>query len=319
MQEHLLEILSEITDEEKRILGGERVFRDLYSKDENFVISAETVGKGDISISRHMRFAPFPTHSHNYVELMIVLSGSVTHRIDGEAVQLMTGDILFLNKHVSHSIDLATERDIGVNIILSDGFLGSVISMLGDSLFSAFIKENSRPSGAPMYLHFSAGGKKQIENLIENILFELTDGYADEDIITRTIALLLRYLSDGSDSLLVGANVPETSEGKRKKAIAAYIKSEYKDGALGKLARRLYLSEPYLSGLVSRLFGKSFKALLVDERMRRAMTLTVDSSMPVGEIISSVGYENSSYFHREFKKRYGKSPLAIRKQKEQRL
>ena len=316
MQERLIEILSEITDEEKRILVGERVFRDLYSKDENFVISAETLGRGDISISRHIRFAPFPPHKHNYVEMMIVLKGSITHRISGEEIRLNTGDVLFLNKHVSHSIDLACEGDIGVNVILSDGFIGSVIPMLDDSLFSAFIKENSRPSGAPMYLHFSASGKKQIENLIENILFELTDEFADRDIITRTIALLLRYLSDESDSLLVGANVPETAERKRKNAIAAYVKSEYKNGTLTELARRLYLSEPYLSGLIVRLFGKSFKALLVDERMQRATTLITDSSMPISEIISSVGYENSSYFHREFKKRYGKSPLAVRKENE---
>ena len=314
MQERLIEILSEITDEEKRILVGERVFRDLYSKDENFVISAETLGRGDISISRHIRFAPFPTHKHNYVEMMIVLKGSITHRISGEEIRLNTGDVLFLNKHVSHSIDLACEGDIGVNVILSDGFIGSVIPMLDDSLFSAFIKENSRPSGAPMYLHFSASGKKQIENLIENILFELTDEFADRDIITRTIALLLRYLSDESGSLLVGANVPESAERKRKNAIAAYVKSEYKNGTLTELARRLYLSEPYLSGLIVRLFGKSFKALLVDERMRRATILITDSSMPISEIISSVGYENSSYFHREFKKRYGKSPLAVRKE-----
>ena len=217
---------------------------------------------------------------------------------------------------MSHSIDLACEGDIGVNVILSDGFIGSVIPMLDDSLFSAFIKENSRPSGAPMYLHFSASGKKQIENLIENILFELTDEFADRDIITRTIALLLRYLSDESDSLLVGANVPETAERERKNAIAAYVKSEYKNGTLTELARRLYLSEPYLTGLIVRLFGKSFKVLLVDERMRRATTLITDSSMPISEIISSVGYENSSYFHREFKKRYGKSPLAVRKENE---
>ena len=88
------------------------------------------------------------------------------------------------------------------------------------------------------------------------------------------------------------------------------------NGTLTELARRLYLSEPYLSGLIVRLFGKSFKALLVDERMRRATTLITDSSMPISEIISSVGYENSSYFHREFKKRYGKSPLAVRKENE---
>ena len=316
MQKYLLDKLSRITDEERRILNGESVYREIYSKDENFVIAAEAVGKRDVSISRHIRFSPFPPHSHNYIEMMLVLDGSITHKIVGDTVKLGKGDILLMNKHVSHSIDLAGERDIGVNIILSDGFIGSVLPMLSETAFSTFIKENSRPAGAPMYLHFSAGGKKQIENLVENILFELTDEEANGDIIGHTLALLLSYLSSESEAMLVGANVPETSESKRKKAITAYVTDNYRTASLGELAGKLYLSEPYLSKLICELFGKSFKALLVDERMRRATALITDSSMPISEIISSVGYENSSYFHREFKKRYGKSPLAVRRENE---
>ena len=165
-----------------------------------------------------------------------------------------------------------------------------------------------------MYLHFSAGGKKQIENLVENILFELTDEEANGDIIARTLALLLSYLSSESEAMLVGANVPETVESKRKKAITAYVNDNYRTASLGELAGKLYLTEPYLSRLICELFGKSFKALLIDERMRRASTLIRESSLPVSEIISGVGYENASYFHREFKKRYGKTPLALRKE-----
>ena len=313
MQSFLLEKLSAISEDEKRIINGENIYRELGDSDADFVISAENIGSGEVSISRHTRFSPFPRHRHNYIEMMIVLSGSITHRIDGREVRLERGDALFLNRHISHSVDLAGENDIGVNLILSDGFIGSVLSMLGESVFSGFIKESSRPSGRAMYLHFSAGGKKQIENLTENIIFELTEERANIDIITRTLALLLRYLSAESDSLLIGASFAETVESKRKKTISAYLKSNYKSASLTELAGKLYLSPPYLSRLVLELFGKSFKALLIDERMHRAMTLILESSMPINEIISSVGYENASYFHREFKKRVGRTPFSARK------
>jgi len=312
MQSYLLEKMSCVTDEEMRILNGESIYRELYSKDENFIIQAENIGKRDICISRHIRYAPFPTHSHNYIEMMIVLKGSITHRIDGRALKLCRGDILFLNKHISHSIDLASDGDIGVNIIISDGFIGSVIPMLSETVFSTFIKENSRADGAPMYLCFSTDGKQQIENLTENMLFELTGERADGDILTKTLALLLCYLSLESDSLLISTNVPETEDGKRKKAIIAYLNDNYKTATLTELSRLLYLSEPYMSKLTYRLFGKNFKELLIDERMRRAINLLCESDQPISEIIQGVGYENASYFHREFKKRYAKTPLAIR-------
>ncbi len=314
MQSFLLEKLSETNEDEKRILSGENIYREIGSTGD-FIISAENIGSREVSISRHTRFAPFPRHRHNYIEMMIVLAGSITHRIDGREIRLGRGDSLFLNKHISHSVDLAGENDIGVNLILSDGFIGTVLPMLGESVFSSFIKESSRPSGGAMYLHFQTGGKKQIENLTENIIFELTDERADIDIITRTLALLLRYLSAESDSLLIGASIPETVESKRKKIISAYLKNSYKTASLTELAGKLYLSPPYLSRLVLELFGKSFKAILIDERMRCAMTLLLESSMPINEIISSVGYENASYFHREFKKRFGTTPLSVRKSK----
>ena len=47
--------------------------------------------------------------------------------------------------------------------------------------------------------------------------------------------------------------------------------------------------------------------------MESARSAFLNTSLSVGDVIRSVGYENESYFHREFKKRYGTTPLAIRK------
>ena len=55
------------------------------------------------------------------------------------------------------------------------------------------------------------------------------------------------------------------------------------------------------------------KELVVDERMQMAYELFTTSALPIGDVIRSVGYENESYFHREFKKRYLLTPLALRK------
>lgn len=65
---------------------------------------------------------------------------------------------------------------------------------------------------------------------------------------------------------------------------------------------------------ISEYFGKSFKELLLDERMKRAEELVLKSEIPISRLIEAVGYENESYFHKEFKKRYGQSPLALRRQ-----
>ena len=42
--------------------------------------------------------------------------------------------------------------------------------------------------------------------------------------------------------------------------------------------------------------------------------MLTNTKMPVSEIIQMVGYDNSSYFYRKFRERYGVSPKEFRKE-----
>ena len=315
MEKYLLDILSRESEEETGILGGEVLNRKIYSGGEDFVINeARLFGAGrGISARTHTRYTDFPKHRHNYVEMMIVLSGSITHRIDGEPLTLSTGEILIMNKHVTHSVDRSGKDDIGVNIIMSDRFIGGVAGELSGTVFSSLIKENAKDGGSAIYLAFRTGGRKYIDNAIENLLFELTVRGEDVGVMSGTVSLLLRYLSLENEELLLHGNVKADKEEARRLSILSYIKASYRTASLSELSDKLYLTVPYLSKLIKESFGKSFKELVVDERMERAKGAIEGTTLPIGDVIRSVGYENESYFHREFKKRYGYTPLAIRK------
>ena len=317
MEKYILEILSRESEEETGILGGEVLNRKIYAGGEDFVVNeARLFGAGrGISARTHTRYTDFPLHRHNYVEMMIVLSGSITHRIDGEPLTLSTGEVLIMNKHVSHSVERSGKDDIGVNIIMSDRFIYGVTSELAGTVFSSLIKENAKQNGAPIYLAFRTGGRKYLENAIENLLFELTVRGEDVGVMSGTVSLLLRYLSLENDELLIHGNVKTDKDDARRLDVLSYVKSNYRTASLTELSEKLYLTVPYLSKVIKDSFGKSFKELVVDERMERARTAIEETALPIGDIIRSVGYENESYFHREFKKRYGTTPLAIRKKR----
>ena len=315
MEKYLLDILSRESEEETGILGGEVLNRKMYSGGDEFVVNeARLFGAGrSISARTHTRYVDFPQHRHNYVEMMIVLSGSITHEIDGAELTLEKGELLLMNKHVAHSIRRSGKDDIGVNIIMSDSFIDGVAAELSGTVFSHLIKENAKSGGSPMYLAFRYGGRKYIENTIENLLFELTEKGEDVAIMSGTVSILLRYLSLENEELLRVGTVNTDKDEERKIEIISYVKSNYRTATLGELSERLYLTPPYLSKITKELFGKSFKELVVDERMESARSAFLNTSLSVGDVIRSVGYENESYFHREFKKRYGTTPLAIRK------
>ena len=316
MDEFLLGQISMISEEEERILSGIPLDRELYTSNSDFVVSSDkmTGGMRDITVRTHTRYTSFPLHRHNYLEMMIVLSGNITNHISGETITLGEGDILILNKHVSHSIDRAETPDIGVNIILSDNFMDSLSKELAETVFSELAEQNAKSDGSGIYLCFSTKGNKQISNIIENLLFELLEYSSDMQILRYTTALLFDYLSRNSGTLLrIASRLPDR-DGMRKSAILGYIRSNYRTATLKELSELIFLSAPYLSKIISEYFGKSFKELLFEERMARATEMIKKTGLPIGDIINSVGYENESYFHREFKRRTGKTPLSLRKE-----
>lgn len=315
MEEYLLKKIAAISPEEERILSGSGLDKAIYTRDGDFIVSSDKINERerDITVRTHTRYINFPKHKHNYLEIMIVLSGCITHMIGEEEIALRRGDILILNKHISHSIKKADTPDIGVNLIVSDSFMDSLSAELQDTVFASLARENSKRDGDGMYLHFRTENNKQIDNIIENMLFELTEYRSDMRILRRTVSLLFDYLSLKSEEMLrFASHIPDRVE-VRKKTVSAYIKGNYRTATLSELSSLMYLSSPYLSRLIREYFGMSFKELLLTERVERAKELLIKTKLPVSEIISSVGYENESYFHREYRRLMGETPLVTRK------
>ena len=319
MEKKIIEWLSAESEEEKSIRRGHGVDKNLYTYGGGFVVSEEKLnGKAkEVSIRTHTRYTDFPEHSHSYVEIMIVLRGSITHRIKNERITLTEGEMLLFNRHVTHSVETANESDIGVNVIMSDRFSESVSSDLSDNVFSPFFSEHRKHAGKPMYLHFSLKDDSTAGKLIEILLAEQKKDAPSSRITAKTFALLLSYLSERRESLLVGGTPSVGKKQQNGAEITEYIKSSYRTASLTELSRRMYLSAPYLSKLTRELFGKSFKELVVAERIERAEEMLGSTKMSVGDIIRAVGYENESYFHREYKRLVGCTPLQTRKRQDQ--
>ena len=274
MEKYLLEILSRESEEEACILGGEMLNRKIYSGGDDFVVNeARLFGMGrSISARTHTRYVDFPEHKRNYVEMMIVLSGSITHEIDGTDLTLSTGEILVMNKHVSHSVRHSGKDDIGVNVIMSDRLIDGVAAELSGTVFSSLIKENAKSDGAPIYLAFSVKGRKYIENIIENLLFELTEKGGDTGIMTGTVSLLLRYLSIENKELLKLGNLKTDKDESRRIEILSYLKSHYRAASLSELSERLYLTVPYLSKITRELFGSRVYFYLFKSSIKSSRT-----------------------------------------------
>lgn len=74
------------------------------------------------------------------------------------------------------------------------------------------------------------------------------------------------------------------------------------------------VSEVYLRRLFKRHLHKTPHEFLLEERLARARDALIHSEATVDQVAESSGFENPSYFHRVFKRYFGTSPGAYRRQ-----
>ena len=314
MNAALLEKLSAITPEERNILCGEtRIDRSLYMDDgSRDVISGDKLlepGK-IITIRPHTRCVAFPEHSHDYVEMVYMCRGTTTHRVNGTELVLREGELLMLGQHERQSVAPAGENDVAVNFIVRPTFFSGTLSYLGEeeTPLRRFLVSCLMGESEAGYLLFRVAEVLPIQNLMENLLYTLTEEIPNRrGILQSTMGLIFAQLLNHTDALQF-----DMAEQNAVLSVLRYIEEHYADGSLTAIAARLHYDLPYLSRLIRQVTGKNYTELLQEKRLSQAAWLLRNTHRHVDEIARFVGYENVSYFHRLFAARYGCSPKKYR-------
>ena len=317
MRRELLDMLKKITPEEQELLDGSREIRkERYTNRRDFVVDSRLLlEKGRlIEIRPHTRFAYFPKHRHNYVEMVYMCAGTTTHIINGSnELVLKEGDLLFLNQNVYHEILPAGEEDLAVNFIILPEFFDRPISMvereniLRDFLISTLAGDTAMND----YLYIRTRGIVPVENLLENMIWTILGRHPMMDTINQTsMGLLLMNLSRFAD--LIGRGDPQHEEQNLMFSVLDYIEHHYQNGTLAEISELSHLPTYQVSRILKKRTGKNFKELLQLRRLQQAAYLLQNTTLSIDKIIVHIGYENSSYFYRVFREKYGCSPSEYR-------
>lgn len=306
--------LRQVTEEEERLLAGGQVDKSLYSSGAGFLIDSEKLlAKGKlITVRPHTRFASFPMHRHNYVEIMYMCSGKTVHRMEGcPPLTLQAGELLFLNQNAAHGVDRAGEEDVGVNFIVLPQFFDYALALIGmDNVLGKFLLSGLRQSGGELScLHFRVSHVPTVQNLVENLVWSLVHPQPNARRINQaTMGVLLLQLLNYTEDL------EEASGNGAVLSALREIEENYRTADLTRLAGELHVSLPYLSAAVHRATGRTFKELLLEKRLSKAAQLLRETRLTTQDIILAVGYENTSYFYRVFRARFGVTPKEYRRQ-----
>ena len=320
MDKLLLDKLSVITEEEQAHLDGRTTIERSYyyrpgahsGADE---IDASVVLEGGklIDMRPHTRFVHFPRHTHNYVEFVYMYRGSTTHIIDDTRIELKTGDLLFMNQHAAQEILPAGRDDIAVNFMILPEFFDEVLKKTGsgsDLLRDFLISCLTDRDADSHYLYFHVSEILPVQNLMENLIWIMLEKPLNRRTLsTETVALLFLTLMDYTDHVRESGSSYEQNLMLR---LLTYIDTRYRDASLQEFAGSERMDLYTLSRLIKRNSGRTFKELLIEKRMDQAAYLLSQTTIAVTDAAALVGYENTSFFHRLFRKRYGMSPREFR-------
>lgn len=312
MNQDLLNKLKLISDEEQELLHGSKLQKERYTFGQEFQIDNKKLLKQGqlIDIRTHTRFTEFPKHTHNYVEILYMCSGSTTHIInDTTELKLETGDLLFIGKGCWHEVLPAGIDDIGINFIVLPEFFYTAFNMMeGKSILSDFVIDNLTGKNIKMpYLYFHVADVLPIQNLLENLVWSIHNGTSDHRVNEITMGLLFLQL----------LKYTERAEGGQSKHqfalnLLTYIDENYENATLSEFAKQEHQPLYQMCRAIKAEFGVSFKTLLQKKRFQAALSYLTGTQLPVTEIVTAVGYENTSYFYRRFHEKYHMSPTDYR-------
>lgn len=246
-------------------------------------------------------------HWHDSLELLFVLSGSVTIIVDGEKYVLEQDDVLLINANSPH--ELSAERCILAAVQIK-------LSLFDKNLLPEeplFFDCNSKTST-------NTEGLLQVKRIVANFMKAYAS--SDESRLYRAKALsyallselIIHFKTDRSETRQLQAQ----QQNERINRIADYIARHHQENiTLQQVAEREYLSVPYLSRFFNKRMGMGFTAYLNQVRLTHAVSDLLATDELIDRIAGKNGFSNTQAFVQLFKKQYGVLPSQYRRQKAQ--
>ncbi len=267
-------------------------------------------------ITRHVRFVPVYNHKHDWVELCYMYSGSCEQVInDSVHLTLKEGQMLIIDTDAYHSIGDTGENDVLVNILLKKEFFTETFfghfteqSILLKFLLNA-ISENANHDN---YILFSSENSARIGMFMRELMIEFLSprSLGSVDVVNNLINLIFLELTEVYHSETIRSELQFRKN--KILTILRYIQTNYRTCTLTSTAEFFGMNPNYLSTLLKKSTNCSFKELVQEHRFTYVTTMLRNTQLSVDEVIFQAGYENTTYFYKKFKEKYGCSPRQYR-------
>jgi len=260
---------------------------------------------------KDQKYMHFEYHYHDFVKILIFISGKVTYLIEGKAYKLKPWDILLVGNEEIHKPVIEPgeiyERFI---IWVNPVFIEKHNSYDSDLMtcFKLALQEKYNLIRPDM----------EVVNNIRFMLLQLENACKNEvfgsrilknSILMQLIVHLNReYLSEVNNRNWKGSGSIDIGYDKTIGKILDYINNNLDDSlSIDNLSSQFYISKYYLMHKFKKHTGYSLHQYILHKRLIKAGAL-VKKGIPPTQVCTECGFGDYSNFIRAFKKMYGTSP-----------
>lgn len=262
----------------------------------------------------HMESWPHPLHTHNFYELILINEGTGFHMVNDVTFPYKKDDVFLLTPHDYHQFHI-TEATTFTYLKFTEALLEEKNTLITSNHISKETRE----------LLLLARNQTQCivkspsdNSFIHALCNQLLNEFKNPSRFSKQIAQELF----GAILLIVLRNIIPLSN----KNFAAheetiidrllyYIRSEIGNPekiSQKALAEFLNLSPGYIGSFIKKHTGNSLQYMINETRLQTAEKLLKQSSLPIKEIASRVGFNDSSHMNKLFQKYRKANPKSYR-------
>lgn len=278
-----------------------------FNSDKSFPLFVQ-YGHHDVRLGRHGH--------RDYVEMVIVIAGTGTHKVLDRTYELKRGSVFIIPVGVVHSYENVVDMRV-INVMFAAEYPRTMVNMQDERLeaFTRLFANNEHYVNLGYY-------DKQFE-LSEDRLQQVI--FAFDKIIREEESKMPGWKEiAGAMFVYAAVEISRNTEMTDRRFATALAKIEDSRDCINysfmgnitvsELAARTGYSTRHFVRLFKEIYGMSPMECILDVRLKHACNLLKISSLSISDIAAQSGFTSLSYFSRYFKEKMGVTPRQYREQ-----
>ncbi|MFA7230813.1 MAG: helix-turn-helix domain-containing protein [Victivallaceae bacterium] len=245
-------------------------------------------------------------HTHDFAEIILMLSGRLTHNVNGEKQILSSGNIVFIRPTDEH--DFSPLNNEKCEVIFLDFQLELFLTLSKYLEDDVFLQQFTAPVLPPTFILESAETTDLCNRLLSVNSSRMSRLIKKVKLKIIIAELFTRFFIDDIN-LLRENQVPDWLE----ELCAKMRKPENFIPGLKKLHKLACCTPEHLCKSFRKYLKKSPTEFINELRINYAARLLADTSDEIGSIAYDLSFQSLSRFYHLFHKYYGVSPAKYRK------